>query len=107
MDLTEAETVSMGVLSNYIWNYFYLIAPFLGRQGSKMANNIGNDLKRRSRKRPSGRYGRPGDRSCGGVSAYEDISGRGVKRHVPDAYHRHIHGVWLQGAVIGSKKEPR
>lgn len=46
MDLTEAETVSMGVLFAIIFGIiFYLIAPFLGRQGSKMANNIGNDLK--------------------------------------------------------------
>lgn len=46
MDLTEAETVSMGVLFAIIFGIiFYLIVPFLGRQGSKMANNIGNDLK--------------------------------------------------------------
>lgn len=46
MKLSNAEAVSMGVLFAIIFGIiFYFIAPFLGRQGSKMANNIGNDLK--------------------------------------------------------------
>lgn len=46
MALTDAESISVGVLFAIIFGIiFYLIAPFLGRKGSKVANNIGNDLK--------------------------------------------------------------
>ena len=43
----------------------------------------------------------------GDVYKRQDISGRGVKRHVPDAYHRHIHGVWLHGGRDRKQKRSR
>ena len=46
MDLTEAETISMGVLFAIIFGIlFYRIAPALGKTGNKMATNIGKDLQ--------------------------------------------------------------
>lgn len=46
IELTQGEIVSVGILFAIIFGIiFYFTAPFLGRQGSKMVNNIGNDLK--------------------------------------------------------------
>lgn len=44
--MTGVEEISMGLLFAIIFGFiFYCIAPSLGRQGNKMADNIGNELK--------------------------------------------------------------
>ena len=46
IQMTGVEEISMGLLFAIIFGFiFYCIAPSLGRQGNKMADNIGNELK--------------------------------------------------------------
>ena len=46
IQMTGVEEISMGLLFEIIFGFiFYCIAPSLGRQGNKMADNIGNELK--------------------------------------------------------------
>ena len=46
MDMSNAEAVFIGLILAIIFGFiFYCIAPFLSRQGNKVANNIGGDLQ--------------------------------------------------------------
>ena len=46
IQMTGVEEISMGLLFAIIFGFiFYCISPSLGRQGNKMADNIGNELK--------------------------------------------------------------